>query len=130
MENTKPITAYNKEALKEISEYLEFLERRINFYTQGIKGYLDIKECHQKSVSISLNYIDKVLIDIKNVKKYGTKQQLQTLKNNLNWWQNQLKFDKKGMKWCNEMMKGNKTELAFYQKNHKKYTQIYNYGLE
>jgi hypothetical protein len=116
---TQPITEYSKEALNKISEHIEFLERRINFYTQGIKGYLDIKECHKKSVLISINSIDKVLIDIQNAKKYGTKQQLQTLKNNLNWWQNQLKFDKKGVKWSNERIKNNKTELAFYQKKTK-----------
>ena len=98
-------------------ENLDFLERRINFYTAGIKGYLDIKDCHQKSANISINAIDKNLIAIQNAKKYGTKPQLQTLRKNLNWWKNQLRFDKKSMKWCNEMMKGNKTELAFYQKS-------------
>lgn len=99
------------------TDNLQFLERRINFYTAGIKGYLDIKECHQKSANISINAIDENLIAIQNAKKYGTKPQLQTLRKNINWWKNQLRFDKKGLKWCNEMMKGNKTELAFYQKS-------------
>ena len=104
----------------QINENLEFLERRINFYTQGIKGYLDIKEYYNKSVNISINAINKVLIDIQNAKKYGTKQQLQILKNNQNWFKSQLKFDKKGMKWCNEGIKGDKLELAFYQNSLKK----------
>ncbi|OAE93999.1 hypothetical protein SU65_01440 [Flavobacterium psychrophilum] len=57
------------------------------------------------------------MFDIQNAKDYGTKTQLQTLKNNLNWWQNQLKFDKKGVKWCNERIKNNKTELAYWKKS-------------
>jgi hypothetical protein len=117
---TQPITEYNKEALKEIHEHLAFLERRIDFYTQSIKSYLDIKELYQKSANIINNGIKENLSAIAYVKKHGTKQQLQTSKNNLHWFKNQLKFEKEGLKWCNEGINGNKTELAFWQKSLKK----------
>lgn len=114
---TQSITVLSKEKLKEINKHIEFLECRIKFYTQGIESYLDIKEKHQKCANIVMNGIRENLATIIHAKKHGTKQQLQTSKNNVQWFKKQLKFEKESLKWCNERIKWNKSELAFWQKD-------------
>lgn len=104
---------------QEIKENLEFLESRIFLYKDLIKIDADIKNAYQNSVMTCLKAIDRTLIEIIDLKKYGSKIQLQTKKQHIYWWKDQLKFEKKGVKWCNQNFKNYKIELAFYEKSYK-----------
>ena len=96
------------------AEKMEFVEKRLAFYTESIKGYLEIKSLHYQLVNSITEKINLYLTSVSYCKKSGTKQQLQTLKENLNWYKTQLKAEKSSLKWCNERIKHNKESLKYW----------------